>query len=278
MRSRLAFASIAVVLLSCGNDPAPKNRGGEAPQRQASEGTTSVMIRGCDRQAGHPSDQSKPPEIYGVAEDRRINTEQALRLCAAAINESPNTPRLHFQYGRALFALGKYEDARARFHMAAIGGHGLSRQYFKLAGRRLQSDRRTAHAREQPSRKNPHEQFEREIKGVAAAGLGLLALGLASDAMATDRPAKPLPAGATPQQCAAALQQRTLYCQPDPEYTETGLYYTFACDSRWRRDNNACLPRFNGPNIVAGRAYYCDPISKASGVSRESVVRAVCAR
>jgi PAN domain/TIR domain/Sel1 repeat len=59
----------------------------------------------CDRLAASPLDPTHPLGVVGVDPDK-INTDQAVPACQAALSEHPNDPRIAFQLGRALERIG----------------------------------------------------------------------------------------------------------------------------------------------------------------------------
>lgn len=71
----------------------------------------------CDRLAAGPDDphrQADPVELG------RIDVPAALAMCESALARDPENPRLHYQYGRALLAAGREDDARRSWRRAAV--------------------------------------------------------------------------------------------------------------------------------------------------------------
>ena len=74
----------------------------------------------CDYHAGDWLD----PGGVGLARyPNEIQPEIALAACEAAVAAQPETPRFHYQLGRALQALKRYDEAAAAFQRAADLGH-----------------------------------------------------------------------------------------------------------------------------------------------------------
>lgn len=231
----------------------------------------------CDRLASHPSDPSKPREIAGILDDRKIDAAAAFRVCAQAIREA-NIPRLRFQYGRAILRYKNYRAASNEFRVAARRGHKLAKQYLEQTSRVAAATTPRTAANTPRQRRNPHENFERQMTGAAAFLGALAAAALAERALDSDQPARPLPPGSTPDQCREVVSSRALYCAQEPEYTSTGASYTYRCNSKWRSENRACLPTFNTATPHGGgRPYFCDPVTKTLYKNtREELVSQVC--
>ena len=74
----------------------------------------------CDLQAADHLD----PEGVGLARfANEIEPEAALLACQAAVSREPQNPRFHYQLGRALTALRRYDEARAEWDTARQMGH-----------------------------------------------------------------------------------------------------------------------------------------------------------
>jgi len=81
----------------------------------------------CDMQAGDHLD----PEGSGLTRyPNEIEPEVALAACRAAISESPSVGRFHYQEGRALLALRRFDEAKLAFERARELGH--TRAYYAL--------------------------------------------------------------------------------------------------------------------------------------------------
>ncbi|MEX0970787.1 MAG: caspase family protein [Paracoccaceae bacterium] len=81
----------------------------------------------CDIQAGDHLD----PEGSGLTRfPNEIEPLTALAACQAAVAENPDVGRFHYQEGRALLALRRFEEARAAFERARDRGH--TRAYYAL--------------------------------------------------------------------------------------------------------------------------------------------------
>lgn len=74
----------------------------------------------CDYEAGDWLD----PNGVGIARyPNELDPERALEACAAAIADSPDTGRFHYQHGRALQALTRFDEAKAAYEKARDLGH-----------------------------------------------------------------------------------------------------------------------------------------------------------
>lgn len=74
----------------------------------------------CDAEAGDWLD----PGGVGLARyPNRIEPEKALAACEAAVARAPEVGRFHYQLGRALQALRRYDEAEAAFAAARDRGH-----------------------------------------------------------------------------------------------------------------------------------------------------------
>ena len=79
----------------------------------------------CDRLAGHPYDPAR--KAPGVAFDA-IDPPQALMSCAAAYSEQPGVVRYKYQYGRALLAADRPNEALIFIRSAANSGYAAAQQ------------------------------------------------------------------------------------------------------------------------------------------------------
>ena len=74
----------------------------------------------CDYEAGDWLD----PNGVGIARyPNELDPEAALSACTASIAESPDTGRFHYQQGRALQALTRFDEAKAAYEKARDLGH-----------------------------------------------------------------------------------------------------------------------------------------------------------
>lgn len=81
----------------------------------------------CDMQAGDHLD----PEGSGLTlYPNEIEPEIALAACQQAVAEHPEIGRFHYQEGRALLALRRFDEARAAFERAMTLGH--SRAFYAI--------------------------------------------------------------------------------------------------------------------------------------------------
>lgn len=74
----------------------------------------------CDALAGHPHD----PQAVGPGVAFDSVGAAAVAACAEASRRSPEEPRLLYQHGRALLAVGRTADAVAAFRRASEAGYG----------------------------------------------------------------------------------------------------------------------------------------------------------
>ena len=92
----------------------------------------------CDFEAGDHLD----PDGMGLTRyANEIQPERALRACEIAIAERPEVGRFHYQKGRALRALRRFDEARAAFEQARDLGH--ARAWNALGNFELNAQRRT---------------------------------------------------------------------------------------------------------------------------------------
>jgi hypothetical protein len=80
------------------------------------------LVAECDRLAASDMDPNRPEGVRGVP-TWSIDGKAALVACAAALKVSPDEPRLLFQGGRALLAIGEDGKARVAFRLAHRSGY-----------------------------------------------------------------------------------------------------------------------------------------------------------
>lgn len=85
----------------------------------------------CDTLAAHPGDPQKPSTIAGVADE--AITAAAIEPCALAVQQNPQSARLKFQLGRALWAAGRDDDALEAFLQAEEADYAPAAFYLGLA-------------------------------------------------------------------------------------------------------------------------------------------------
>ena len=74
----------------------------------------------CDRLAGDAED---PDHVGPGVGDWDVPGPEAITACSAAVAESPDTPRLRYQLGRAFLATGLWSEAVSSFREASDKGH-----------------------------------------------------------------------------------------------------------------------------------------------------------
>jgi TPR repeat protein len=72
-------------------------------------------VHPCDKVAAHPQDKQRWGE--GV-DDKSVAPALAISRCTTAVKEHPDTPRFHFQLGRALWTAQRYKEAVSHFSQA----------------------------------------------------------------------------------------------------------------------------------------------------------------
>ena len=88
-----------------------------AKQAALNAETDRSAVQACDKLAAASDEARKNPATAGVRlED--IKTTDAVSACTDAVKQSPETDRLHFQLGRALFAAREYPSALAAYKKA----------------------------------------------------------------------------------------------------------------------------------------------------------------
>lgn len=80
----------------------------------------------CDTQAAHPSD---PLRLAPGKTDEEVVGVLALRACTAATKQFPGEGRFSFQFGRALAALKRGDEAQQAFEQAARDGYAPAKFY-----------------------------------------------------------------------------------------------------------------------------------------------------
>lgn len=83
-------------------------------------------VHKCDEFAAHPDDPKKWAQ--GVTDDDLLSGP-ALRFCEEAVRKYPDTPRFHFQFGRALAKAGLYEKSVKFFVQAAAARYAAAYLY-----------------------------------------------------------------------------------------------------------------------------------------------------
>jgi TPR repeat protein len=102
------------------------------PQTAAGLGS---QANACDEEAADPLDASKLTPGVSLA---RMNLRRALRACAFALADAPDSPRLLFQFGRVLDQARRYDWANAYYDAAIAGGYAaamVNRGYNARMGR-----------------------------------------------------------------------------------------------------------------------------------------------
>lgn len=82
--------------------------------------TVAASINKCDQLASEPFDVQSVTE--GVLPNE-IDVPRALAACKAAVSQYPDVARFAYQYGRALYASGDFDDALRQFRAAYDKGH-----------------------------------------------------------------------------------------------------------------------------------------------------------
>lgn len=80
----------------------------------------------CDEVAAHIQDKQRWGK--GVT-DEEVAPARAISVCTAAIEEHPDTPRFHFQLGRALWMTQRYDEAVDHLSIAAEADHTAAFSY-----------------------------------------------------------------------------------------------------------------------------------------------------
>jgi TPR repeat protein len=92
----------------------------------------------CDFEAGDRLD----PDGMGLTRyPNEIQPERALAACRAAVAENPDVGRYHYQLGRALTALRRFDEAQASYETARDLGH--ARAYYALGSAVLNAERQS---------------------------------------------------------------------------------------------------------------------------------------
>lgn len=233
-----------------------------------------AAISQCDALAAHPFDPQKPNIVPGVT-DQAIDASAALAACNTASRARPDLTRLKFQMGRAALAGGNPEVARGWMFAAARESHPLAGDAF----RQIEAARPLTRSPGRPSAPaaNPHADFERQITGVLDGAAALVLLDQALTAGAPDRPKYSLPANATPAQCRAAVEDRTIFCREVNTIAGDNLVFEINCDSRWNQENRTCESRTGGQQRLPGTpSFFCDPATNERAPTRAAVAVAAC--
>jgi TPR repeat protein len=77
----------------------------------------------CDTLAASPEDPQR--NTQGV-DFNKVNAKAAIPACKAAVEQSPDEARLHFQLGRAYSRAKKYEAAVEHYRKAAEAGYAIA--------------------------------------------------------------------------------------------------------------------------------------------------------
>jgi uncharacterized protein len=83
-------------------------------------GTRTLEVTPCDSFAADPYD---PERVTTGIPWGLVNTRQAIRVCAAAVADDPDNPRLNFQLGRALDIAERFDEALSFYERAVEDGH-----------------------------------------------------------------------------------------------------------------------------------------------------------
>ena len=78
-------------------------------------------VAACDRLAASDMDPERPASVPGVP-SVVLNGEAALRACTVAVKAEPRNARILFQFGRALSAVRRNEEARKALQLAVSLG------------------------------------------------------------------------------------------------------------------------------------------------------------
>ena len=89
-----------------------------APPAKAASGP--LPVNDCDRLAAHPYDPSKVASGLQMAE---IDSARAIAACRTAVAAHLDTPRFHFQLGRALQQSKNFDEAMTEYRKAADAGY-----------------------------------------------------------------------------------------------------------------------------------------------------------
>lgn len=115
MYLRIFSVVLALTLFSCGSN------------EDAAESAQEVdIVHKCDEFAAHPDDPNK--WAVGVDEDSLI-ASPAIKFCAEAIEEYPNSPRFQFQLGRSLLKAEQYKKGAQHLEKAAKMNYGPAYAY-----------------------------------------------------------------------------------------------------------------------------------------------------
>jgi TPR repeat protein len=118
--SRLAFAYVNGPVIKPGQDPVLKAQFKVDSKGMETLVQVDLTPDPCDVEAADHLD----PEGVGLARfSNEINLEAALQACEAAIAREPENGRFHYQLGRALNALRRFDEARVAWDTARELGH-----------------------------------------------------------------------------------------------------------------------------------------------------------
>lgn len=117
---RLAFAYVNGPVVEAGQDPVLKAQFKVEADGSAKVVQVDLTPDPCDVQAADHLD----PDGVGLARfANEIEPDAALQACEAAVAREPQNARFHYQLGRALNALRRYDEARAAWDTAREMGH-----------------------------------------------------------------------------------------------------------------------------------------------------------
>jgi TPR repeat protein len=127
------FQRLVVVFFLCGGtaffEQAPTKK--PLAQPAAKPPAAARAAPTCDRLAAHPNDPKKPASVAGVADAAILPA--AIEACAREVQASPQSARLKFQLGRALWAAKKYDEALEAFLQAEDMDYAAAAYYLGLA-------------------------------------------------------------------------------------------------------------------------------------------------
>ncbi|WIY24206.1 tetratricopeptide repeat protein [Parasedimentitalea psychrophila] len=95
---------------------------GISPALGMASETRATILGQCDTLAANPLNPDNPAGVSGV-KFSEINARQAIPACKRAALKYPNEPRMHFQLGRALDAVGQKQMALREYFKAANMGY-----------------------------------------------------------------------------------------------------------------------------------------------------------
>jgi TPR repeat protein len=134
----LAFAYVGGSVVQFGEDPVLKVQFTLEQNGEPKVVQVDLTPDPCDLAAADHLD----PEGVGLARfANEIAPEAAVQACQAAVDREPQNPRFHYQLGRALTALRRYDEARAALDTARELGH--SRASYAIGNAILNEARET---------------------------------------------------------------------------------------------------------------------------------------